>query len=272
MSRPFLFMSGESKVSTLLAFSNARWDHTLVPSRLVPSDYSNHHLRRDNRPRETIAGIIHYADVSDKTIEIDNLKLIINKDIPCWPNPKSLLRMTDRHKVLEECNTYGLINHKIYQSDEFAYQIDFPFVLKTGTEHRGIGKYLIRSVKDIPEWDGIATMEPYFDGESVRVLIIGQSTFSFKVTNDYSWIKNGPGADIEKVSVSNELVEHAKDAARYFNLDVAGVDYIVEDDGTYHFLEINQYPGLGLFEDTEECAKRFLKVKMADLEHIASSR
>jgi len=266
MNLPFLFMSGESRVSTTLAFSNSKWDHTTVPSKLVPSEYVTNRLRRSNRPREVISGLIHYADVSDKSIEIDNLKMIIDKKISCWPNPKVLLKMTDRHKVLEECKAYGLVDHEIYQSDEFVYQIEFPFVLKVGTEHRGIGKHLIQSVKDIPEWEGIATMEPFFEGESVRVLIIGNDTFSFKVTNETSWIKNGPGADIEKVSVSDELVEHAKNAARYFGLDIAGVDYIVEKDGTPHFLEINQYPGLGLFDDMEECARSFLKDRMYDVQ------
>src|SRR5690606_8530149 len=210
---------------------------------------------------------IHYADVSDKSIEEDNLKLIIDNNIPCWPNPNTLLKMTDRHSVIMECVEYGLVNHNIFQSDEFAYQIKFPFVLKVGSEHRGIGKFLIRSVKDIPEWDGMATMEPFFEGESVRILIIGQDTFAFKVTNSTSWIKNGPGADIEKVSVNDDIINHAKDASRYFGLDIAGVDYIVENDGKFHFLEINQYPGLGLFDDTEACSKIFLKERMSDVQN-----
>jgi len=238
-NRPYLFMSGEPTVATTLAFSNSKWDCISVPTKLVQSEYALDKIRRENRPREVLSGIIHYADVSDKEIE---------------------------HRVLRECKEAGFVEHDIVQSDEFAYQMPFPFVLKTGTEHRGIGKYLISSVRDIPEWEGIATMEPYFEGESVRVLIIGSEVFSFKTTNPDSWIKNSPGADIEKCSVPTEMIQHAKECKQYFRLDIAGMDYILEDDGTFHFLEINQYPGLGVFEDTEECGKAFIKEKMYAIE------
>ena len=265
-NRPYLFMSGEPTVATTLAFSNSKWDCISVPTKLVQSEYALDKIRRENRPREVLSGIIHYADVSDKEIEKHNLRTIVNYNIPCWPDPRKLMVMIDRHVVLKECKEAGFIDHDIVQSDEFAYQMPFPFVLKTGTEHRGIGKYLIRSVIDIPEWEGIATMEPYFEGESVRVLIIGSEVFSFKTTNHDSWIKNSPGADIEKCSVPTEMIQHAKECKQYFSLDIAGMDYILEDDGTFHFLEINQYPGLGVFEDTEECGKALIKEKMYAIE------
>ncbi len=265
-NRPYLFMSGEPIVATTLAFSNSKWDCISVPTKLVQSEFAIDRLRRENRPREVLSGIIHYADVSDKEIERHNLQIIIDYKVPCWPNPHTLLRMLDRHSVMRECVEAGLVEHDIFQSDKFASQMPFPLVLKTGTEHRGIGKYLVHSVRDIPEWEGVATMEPYFEGESVRVLIIGQDVFSFKTTNPDSWIKNSPGADIEKCLVPDDMVQHAKYTADLFGLDIYGVDYILEDDGTFHFLEINQYPGLGVFEDVEECGKAFIKEKMYDIE------
>lgn len=270
MNRHFLFMSGEPSVSTTLAFSNPNWEHTSVPTKLIKSDLNS--VRRENRINEVLFGLIHYADVDDKSIEINNINLIINNNIPCWPNPNSLLRMVNRHAVLKECSDFGLLTHKICQSDKFTFQMKFPFVLKIGTQHRGINKFLISSVQDLPKWDGIATMEPFFEGDSVRILKIGSEVFSFRITNDFSWIKNSPGAEIDIYNPSDELVQHALDCAKYFNLDVAGVDYIVENDGNFHFLEINQYPGLGVFEEIEEVGRRFIKQKMHEVENTANYR
>lgn len=268
MNRPYLFMTGEPTFASTLAFSDPNWDYTSVPTRLIQSEYIINKIRRENRPRETLSGIIHYADVSDKQIEKHNLQIIKNFKIPCWPNADALLKMTDRHSVMNECINAGFVNHKVYQCNykdfhSISKSLQYPYVIKTGTEHRGIGKNLVLRRDDIPlEWDGLATIEPYFEGESVRVLIIGKDIFSFKTTNPDSWIKNSPGADIEKCSVNEDVVKHAQDIARYFDIDIAGVDYIVSENGHAHFLEVNQYPGLGVFDDVEECAKKFVKEKM----------
>lgn len=272
IERSFLFMSGESSVTALLAFSNPEWDHTTVPSILVQSEYVPKFIRRKNRPREILKGVIHYCDTSDKEIEINNLKLIINNNIKCWPDPVIMLKMTNRHAILEECKSAGFIEHNIFQGtyDEmYSYissgKVVFPCVLKTGTEHRGLGKYLLNSIQDwfaLILFEGIGTLEPYFDGKSVRVLIIGEDIFCIETTNSESWIKNSPGGEIEKIVLNQDIMQHAKNVSKYFNLDISGTDYILEPDGSFHFLEINQYPGVAGFDDVERTAKEFFKQKM----------
>ncbi len=267
MIRPYLFMSGEASVTAPLVYAKNRWDYIGQPTVLVKSELARNCIRRKNRPNEIITGCIHYCDVSDKSIEINNLQIIIETKVKCWPDPKILLRMVNRHEVYKECIEQGFVTNKMLQDIKEHSELNFPFVLKIGTEHRGIGKYLIESIKDIPEFEGSCTVEPYYEGDSVRVLIIGEQIFGIQTINDQNWVKNAPGGEIIKKELSEDIIQHAKQVTNYFGLDIAGVDYIVNEDG-FHFLEINQYPGVAGFDDIEECAKEFFKEKMQFVESI----
>lgn len=258
MIRNKLFMSGEASVTITLVFSYMDWEHLSTPTRLL--DISGA-VRRENRPNERIESVIHYCDVTDKSIEEQNLKAIISSGVKCWPNPHTMLRMIDRHTVISQIYKSGLINHKIIQ-EEFKNQINSlnkSVVIKTGTDHRGIGKFLVKPGEPYPAYEGLATIEPYFEGESVRVMVVGQSVFGFKVQNDTNWIKNAPGANIYEYKLSNEIIEHAKKVNQLFHLDVYGVDYIVNNNGEFHFLEINQYPSFGALDSIRDAGVAYLR-------------
>lgn len=272
----YLFLSGEPSFSTGLVYKTLNWDAIHSPVNLVSASnvVSSSNLsffRRSNRHRESFAGCIHYCDVSDKNIEENNLNFIINNNIPCWPNPQALLRMVNRHIVIKEVFNNNLLNHNIFQIFGPEKLFDYPFVLKVGTDHRGIGKYLIKSRQDWPDFKDLATVEPYFEGKSVRVLIIGDDIFGIETVNNSSWIKNSPGGDMIEYKLNDELIEHAIKVSKLFDLDVAGVDYIVNDDG-FHFLEINQYPGLYGFDNIVKAANSFFMKKMSEIEEICKSR
>jgi hypothetical protein len=222
---------------------------------------------------EKLSGVIFYADMDDKSIEIHNLMLLRDNLVPCWPDPRILLLMADRHKVLEKCVEYGFVNHRIVQGKfEDKPRLDFPFVLKTGTQHRGEGKYLIKSESDIPEWEGIASLEPFFEGDSIRVLIIGKNLFCIKLKNDKSWIKNSAGSDFDFIEkLPDALIDHALSVAYKFKLEIAGVDYILDKD-KFYFLEINQFPGIGASDEIIDTARRFLNQKMDYVENLVAER
>jgi hypothetical protein len=177
--------------------------------------------------------------------------------------------MIDRHYVLSQCVGAGFVSHNVVQTyyDE-NLKFNFPVVLKTGNSHRGHDKYLIFDNK-FPTWDGIATLEPYFNGESVRILIIGNDIFGLKLENHESWIKNASGAEVYPFNPSNALISHAKAVAKFWGLEIAGVDYILEDNGSFHFLEINQFPGIAATDEIVEAAKKFLSKIMDDIEYIS---
>ena len=119
-------------------------------------------------------------------------------------------------------------------------------------------------------FESIATAEPFFHGESVRILIIGERSFGIKFTNEISWIKNSVGSDIEMWdNPLPSLIAHARAVAQYFKLEIAGVDYILTPT-SFHFLEINQFPGVNSSDETAFAAMEFLKEKMEIIERNAN--
>jgi hypothetical protein len=259
-------------VSMPAVFSMNRWQHSCTTERL---EFKEGKLYRKTQPNSPLEGVILYADLERKDIELQNILNVINSRLPCWPNPGTLLRMIDRHTVFAECVAAGFVEHPTLQLGDYitidqvdemiAASVGYPTVLKTGNLHRGEGKHLVQNKTELLGWSGIATIEPFFKGRSVRVLVIGDSAFGIEVTNEETWIKNAAGADIHEFNIPMDLRVHADKVCKHFGLDVAGVDYIVDDNG-FHFLEVNQYPGFAGFDEIMDCAKIFLKQKMREIE------
>lgn len=267
-------MSGEYKVSMPAVFSQNLWQHSMTPEKF---EIRESMLFRPLR-NEFIKGVILYADVTDKSIELSNINAVINTFTPCWPNPVSLRTMLDRHEVMKICGANGFVDHGFYQTNNLCseslesnygirklFGVSGRVVVKSGNVHRGEGKYLISQEQPFPDFEGTCTIEPYFEGISIRSLIIGDETFGIRIENEQNWIKNTEGAEIYEYTLSKEIIDHSREVARYFGLDVAGVDYIINKDG-FHFLEINQYPGVSGFDDIMNCAKKFFISRMKEME------
>ncbi len=270
IERPFLFLSGEFRVTMPAVFSRDKWQHTMSTDRLVI--LQNNKIRRSRFVNEEISGVIFYADLQNKQLEIDNLTLLFENNIPCWPPPDILLNMTDRHKVMAKCIENGFVKHEVIQTKEICAPLPYPFVMKVGYEHRGLGKYLVEKDEDLKQVqaDDIITYEPFFKGSSVRILIIDEFYFGIKIDNKESWIANSPGAEtfIFEVDKKSDIAIHARNVANYFGLEFAGVDYIVSDDGKHHFLEINQFPGLDVDDSVTPIIKNALFNKMDYVEAL----
>lgn len=263
--RPFLFLSGEFSVTMPAVFRRDLWSHTMSACKLVFDERGLHRKGVE----EDLKGVIYFCRTEDYYLELANLEAIRRSKVPCWPEVETLSAMSDRHVVLDRCCNNGIVCHPV-QFARYGDRIEIPFpcVLKVGQDHRGDGKFLLNSREDIPHWEGLASIEPFFKGRSVRVLLIGDSIFGIGFSNPDSWIANSQGAEIEPFSPCPGLIKHAICTKDYFDLDVAGVDYII-DDRSWHFLEINQYPGLNAFDDVAERSRDYLNDRMAGIEAIA---
>lgn len=197
-------------------------------------------------------GAIYYA--SDPNTENASRNLEILTKVPCWPDPSKLIRMVDRHTVAQECFAKGFYGSDPCEILTYDMCIDLnpvavvDTVVKTGNEHSGEGKTLVRKGVPFPKWDGFATLQPFFEGRSIRILHLDSAIFFIETVNASSWIKNSPGGEnvlFDAKQIPSEMLDHSSKVRDHFGLDICGNDYILTDGGSFHFLETNQFPGLG---------------------------
>lgn len=264
----FLFLTGEPKATLPLLKGRPAWVPVLSA---ITFEVTAGRLRRPRSATDDFRGCVYFADVRDKDIERHNLGVLAGAAIPCWPDPGALLAVSDRHAAMARCVSAGLVGHPVVQASWTREPLlPFPYVLKVGDDHRGEGKYLIRSAEDIVQWDGIATMEPFFDGESVRVLLLGDHAFGVRIHNEGSWIKNSPGASLDPWDPEPAVVDHAQRVMRLFDLEIAGVDYVIDGSGP-RFLELNPFPRVGLSRESAEVARGLFARRMDAIEAAAET-
>lgn len=268
--RDYLFLAGEYHVTMPAVFTLDNWMHTMTAKKLV---FSNNKLFREevqgqSNSVENLKGLIFLADVLDKDLEESNLRTIIKSKVKCWPDPELLLRLSNRFLVLEECVKAGFVTHKVeFVAEGEEISLKTPFVIKTSRQHRGADKFLINNLESLPKFS-YASVEPFFEGESVRILFIGKKYFFYKIENKDSWIKNSLGGEIIMLNNNDcpiSLARHAFKVKEHFNLEICGIDYILNKD-KFHFLEINQFPGLNPSDEVCETARKFLIKKMKEVE------
>lgn len=299
MTKPFLFMAGEYNVTMPVVFETDDWQHTMTASRVI-YDHDVKILKRE-KFKENLKGIVYYARMDNYKLECRNLFAIIASMVPCWPNPVTLRKMSSRHQTMLDCIIEGLTTDQVYvktiQSPNPIRSLVYryldckePLVLKYGQLHQGNNKIkfdsgvdLVRylNIRDVYESSDYSeddketqlyqeyTVEPFYEGLSTRVLFIGDRAFGVQYKNDESWIKNGPGGEYDDWIIPKNVLEHALKVKESFELDVAGIDYVVEPDGSFHFLEVNQYPGLNVNEESVKVAREFLRIKMKDIREKA---
>jgi hypothetical protein len=263
MGNRFLFFTGEPAVTLPLLKQRSSWTPVLSA---ISFQVTDDRMHRGRSVEDDFRGAIYFADVRDKDIERHNLQLFSAHSIPCWPGSAALIDVSDRHGALARCSASGLIDHPVVQA-HFTREpcLPFPYVLKVGDEHRGEGKHLIRCAADIPRWEGVASMEPFFEGESVRVLLLGDRAFGARIHNDGTWIKNAAGARFEAWDPDEEIVHHAHRAMSLFGLEIAGVDYVIDGDG-FHFIELNPFPRVGLSQESAAVAQQIFLRAMDQIE------
>lgn len=273
MQRDLIFLAGEFSVSAPIVYQRERWAHTNIARKLERNEDGSF-CRKGIR--ETFRGGIYYASVSDEDIRRSNLSMFANGNFPCWPDPWKMIELDNRHIVMRKCLDAGFGTHDVFVGNRSEFQrhkMPWQFVLKTGNEHQGQGKRLLNAHEhETPDWDGLATAEPYFVGDSVRILLIENDIIALRFDNPDSWIKNSSGGDVEQIPYTKggALVSHARELQEFFEADICGVDYIIEPDGTFRFLEYNHFPGVGSCDDAMAAASRLFRKKMDEVEAMAS--
>ncbi|TWT60875.1 hypothetical protein Pan54_16030 [Rubinisphaera italica] len=95
-----------------------------------------------------------------------------------------------------------------------------------------------------------STLEPYFEGDAVRIVVIGDEVFQISLDGK-DWKKSIHDDSACITDADHELVEDTKVIANHFGLEVVANDYVVGPTGKY-LLEVNHIPNVTRFPEIWE--------------------
>jgi hypothetical protein len=167
----------------------------------------------------------------------------------CLPNP---LGMMDARLKLP-CLVRALQHSRFGMPRDFAsigayYTATQERVAKWGNWHCGENKERFTG-----SWSGqeAAVIEPFLEGEAVRVVIIGDKAWQIRLEGD-NWLKSIHHDNAAFMPMNNDLLEDTETIQQAFGLEIMANDYIVSPDGTKHLLEVNHIPNVTRFPEIWE--------------------
>ncbi|QJW93818.1 hypothetical protein [Frigoriglobus tundricola] len=130
-----------------------------------------------------------------------------------------------------------------YTDAETTFRTDTPSVAKWGEWHCGVGKERFTG-----EWTAQepSLIEPFIEGEAVRVTAIGDTLFQLRLGGD-DWKKSIHHAGADFVPLNSDLAADMRHLRDHFDLAVCAADYIIAADGNPHLLELNHVPNVTQF-------------------------
>ena len=177
---------------------------------------------------------------------------------PCLPSAAGLLDCRPRIANLARVRRVSRFAAlpRSYTDAGTTFRTDSPSVAKWGEWHCGEGKERFDA-----EWTAQepSLIEPFLDGEAVRVTAIGEALFQLKLGGD-DWKKSIHHATAALVPLDEALADDVRCLRDHFDLAVCAADYIVTPDGTPHLLELNHVPNV----------TQFPEVRAAYLDHVAN--
>jgi len=114
-------------------------------------------------------------------------------------------------------------------------------------------------------------IEEFITGQAVRIMLIGNRSWQIALTGD-DWRKSIHPEDAALMNIDSLLLEDAQRLAAHFSLELAGVDYMIADDGTRHLLEVNHIPNVDRFPEIRQAYLEYAAGWVAAVSEKAESR
>ena len=142
------------------------------------------------------------------------------------------------------------------KKNEIIAEFGLPLIAKQLSSHRGKGVILIRNKDDFKKLpkefpEGEFMFQKYYESkDEYRILVLKNSIGAYerKVPQGKEWRGNvALGAKEEFIAVKKipeDLKEIAVGAAKTLNIQIAGVDILVDNNGKIWLLEVNRGPGI----------------------------
>lgn len=206
------------------------------------------------------------------------VEMLSNSNCYAHMDPDSFSIASNKFLMMDVLNEGGLnIPRSIYTLStkttvEASEKMGYPVIIKLLSGYAGKGvmrassKSELRPIIDTLEiFEQDICLQEYIEnpGEDIRILVIGDETYSYKrigSKQSEEWRSNiSIGGDRKKYDAPQELREMALKASKLSGFDICGVDIIESDEGPY-IVEINASPGIA--EGTNEAVGIDLPQKM----------
>ena len=181
---------------------------------------------------------------------------------PCLPNPRGMmdlrLKLPGLLRALEHTK-FGF-QRGFASAHTFVHAKQEERVAKWGNWHCGENK---DRFTDSWSGDSASIIEPFFDGQAVRVAIIGDKYWQIRLEGD-SWLKSIHHAHANFMDVDPELLDDTRNIQSAFGLEIIANDYMVTPDGTKFLLEVNHIPNVTRFLEMREAYLEFVVQWISD--------
>jgi hypothetical protein len=169
---------------------------------------------------------------------------------PCLPNARGMMDCRLRLPCLVralEVTRFGALRRG-YADKGTVVETETDTVAKWGEWHCGENKERFRGPWkcEVP-----TLLEPFINGEAVRVHLMGERFWQIRMRGD-DWKKSLHHADAGFMTTDLELLEDARRLQKHFGLEMLAVDYMVDENGSKHLLEVNHIPNVTVFPEIRE--------------------
>jgi len=143
-------------------------------------------------------------------------------------------------------------------------------IIKPSMGTHGKGIHIIDVTTDLdklPELNEVYLVQPFIQAEfDVRILVLGGQIIGVtqRKTNQYEFHPNySTRTEIQAMTLSEDVLQHAVNAAQELGMEYAGVDMIFDEKNNPYILEVNSSPE---FQDEERYSG--LNIARKILEHL----
>jgi len=208
--------------------------------------------------RRNGAGFLPVSHVIFHSIYADDADFIAGLALwggPCLPNARAMmdcrLKLPCLVRALALTRFGALARGFLWPGATFTTVT--PHVAKWGNWHCGENK---ARFERIWQSDEACLIEPFVEGESVRLAVIGDRFWQIRLTGS-DWRKSIHGENAAFMDVDPELLADTQAVQSGFGLEVIANDYVVTAAGERHLLEVNHIPNVDQFAEMWDAYRDF---------------
>ena len=189
--------------------------------------------------------------------DFDFITLLSLWNGPCLPNAHGMMDLRQRipglTRALAVSKFNGIKRGMAIGEQDLFY--DKEVVAKWGIWHCGEDKAKFSQHYTTQE---TSVIEEFIEGKAVRIMILGDQHWQIQLTGD-TWLKSIHNEGSGEMPVDAELLEDSLNITKHFNLQMAGIDYMVGKNGEKYLLEVNHIPNVTVFPFMNEAFIKYCK-------------